>query len=239
MVSAAASLRSVTFGPGRSNPTSGLSSLQARPPSPDPRPRPPRPRSSWPATRRHASVPAVRCNASAFSCGSSPSIARSTSRATSTCGRRCSPRSARDGLAELLAVHRGGRPGRRIPRDRRFRRVRPSDGRDGRQRSLAGGDDAVLRARRSPRPTRASPCSTSTSTSTEGLPPRREERRQVPAETLSSGIRLASAIASAAGFASFRRFGRGMPASIQRSISWNSSSISTSDETFFSTRPCA
>ena len=54
-----------------------------------------------------------------------------------------------------------------------------------------------------------------------------------------SGIRLASAIASAAGFAILSRFGRGIPASIQRSISWNSSSIRMSDETFFSTLPCA
>ena len=54
-----------------------------------------------------------------------------------------------------------------------------------------------------------------------------------------SGIRLASAIASAAGFASLSRFGRGIPASIQRSISWNSSSIRMSDETFLSTRPWA
>ena len=96
MVSAEASLRSVTFGPGRSNPTSGLSSCN----------RGRRRRTlglvtssslAWPATRRHASVRAIRCNASAFYCGSSPSIARNTSRATSTCGRRCSPRSAETG----------------------------------------------------------------------------------------------------------------------------------------------
>jgi hypothetical protein len=53
----------------------------------------------------------------------------------------------------------------------------------------------------------------------------------------SSGIRLASAIASAAGFAIFSRFGRGMPFPIQTSISWKSSSISVSELTFFSTRP--
>ena len=238
MVSADASLRSVTFGPGRSNPTSGLSSLQPRPPSPDPPPRHlvlARPGLPHAGTLACPPSDATRLLSTAGQARASRGVPRAPRARVAGDARRA----PRDGLAELLAVHRGGRPGRRIPRDRRFRRVRPSDGRDGRQRSLAGGDDAVLRARRSPRPTRASPCSTSTSTSTEGLPPRREERRQVPAETLSSGIRLASAIASAAGLASFRRFGRGMPASIQRSISWNSSSISTSDETFFSTRPCA
>ena len=54
-----------------------------------------------------------------------------------------------------------------------------------------------------------------------------------------SGIMLASAIASAAGFAILRRFGRGIPASIQVSISWKSSSIRMSDDTFLSTRPWA
>ncbi len=54
-----------------------------------------------------------------------------------------------------------------------------------------------------------------------------------------NGISDASAIASAAGFAIFSRFGRCMPSAIQRSISWKSSSIRMSDETFFSTRPCA
>ena len=58
-------------------------------------------------------------------------------------------------------------------------------------------------------------------------------------ERQSSGISDASAIASAAGFAILRRFGRCMPPSIQRSISTKSSSISVSDGTFFSTRPCA
>ena len=64
-------------------------------------------------------------------------------------------------------------------------------------------------------------------------------KRQSPAATPSSGIRLASAIASAAGFASLSRFGRGMPSAIQRSISWNSSSIRTAESTFLRTRPCA
>ena len=44
-------------------------------------------------------------------------------------------------------------------------------------------------------------------------------------------------MARAAGFAIFRRFGRCMPSSIQRSISWKSSSIRMSELTFFSTRP--
>ena len=48
----------------------------------------------------------------------------------------------------------------------------------------------------------------------------------------SSGIAEASAIASAAGFAIFRRFGRGMPSAIQRSISAKSSAIRISDSTF-------
>ena len=55
----------------------------------------------------------------------------------------------------------------------------------------------------------------------------------------SSGISEASAIASAAGFAIFSRFGRCIPSSIQRSISWKSSSIRMSELTFFSTRPWA
>ena len=46
-------------------------------------------------------------------------------------------------------------------------------------------------------------------------------------------------MASAAGFAIFRRVGRRMPASIHVSISWKSSSTRMSDETFFSTRPWA
>jgi hypothetical protein len=49
----------------------------------------------------------------------------------------------------------------------------------------------------------------------------------------------ASAIARAAGFAIFRRFGRFIPSSIQRSISKKSSSIRMSEETYFRTRPCA
>ena len=69
------------------------------------------------------------------------------------------------------------------------------------------------------------------------LPERRE--KELGSALCQLGRWAASAIMRAAGLASFRRFGRGMPASIQRSISWNSSSISTSDETFFSTRPCA
>ena len=55
----------------------------------------------------------------------------------------------------------------------------------------------------------------------------------------SSGISDASAIASAAGLAIFRRFGRCMPSAIHLSISKKSSSIRMSDETFFSTRPWA
>ncbi len=55
----------------------------------------------------------------------------------------------------------------------------------------------------------------------------------------SSGIMLASAIASAAGFAIFSRFGRFMPSSTQRSISWKSSSIRVSEDTLRSTRPWA
>ena len=46
-------------------------------------------------------------------------------------------------------------------------------------------------------------------------------------------------MASAAGLAIFSRFGRGMPAAIHPSISWKSSSTRMSEETFFSTRPCA
>ena len=55
----------------------------------------------------------------------------------------------------------------------------------------------------------------------------------------SSGISEASAMASAAGFAIFSRFGRCIPSAIHLSISWNSSSIRMSELTFFSTRPCA
>ena len=55
----------------------------------------------------------------------------------------------------------------------------------------------------------------------------------------SSGIMLASAIASAAGLAILSRFGRFMPSASQRSISTKSSSMSVSEDTFFSTRPCA
>ena len=55
----------------------------------------------------------------------------------------------------------------------------------------------------------------------------------------SSGMRLASAIASAAGLASLSRFGRGIPAAIHSSISWKSSSINVSEATFLRTRPCA
>ena len=47
------------------------------------------------------------------------------------------------------------------------------------------------------------------------------------------------AIASAAGFAILSRFGRFIPSASQRSISTKSSSISVSDGTFLSTRPCA
>src|SRR5205085_8202244 len=53
----------------------------------------------------------------------------------------------------------------------------------------------------------------------------------------SIGIRLASAIASAAGLAIFKRFGRCIPSAIHSSIAWKSSSTRMSDETFFSTRP--
>ena len=56
---------------------------------------------------------------------------------------------------------------------------------------------------------------------------------------ISLGRWAASAIMSAAGFASFRRFGLTMPPSIHRSISSKSSLTSTSDSTFLSTRPCA
>ena len=55
----------------------------------------------------------------------------------------------------------------------------------------------------------------------------------------SSGIIDASAIAKAAGFAILSRFGRFIPAAIHWSISTKSSSISVSDSTFLSTRPCA
>jgi len=55
----------------------------------------------------------------------------------------------------------------------------------------------------------------------------------------SSGIREASAIASAAGFAIFNRLGRCIPSAIQRSTSWKSSSIRFAEGTFFSTRPWA
>ena len=55
----------------------------------------------------------------------------------------------------------------------------------------------------------------------------------------SSGIREASAMARAAGFAILRRFGRCIPSAIHLSISWNSSSIRMSELTFFRTRPCA
>ena len=61
----------------------------------------------------------------------------------------------------------------------------------------------------------------------------------VVARDYSSGIREASAMASAAGFAIFSRFGRCMPSAIQLSISKKSSSMRMSDETFFRTRPCA
>ena len=54
-----------------------------------------------------------------------------------------------------------------------------------------------------------------------------------------SGIREASAMASAAGFAILSRFGRCMPPAIHLSISKKSSSTRMSEETFFSTRPCA
>ena len=63
--------------------------------------------------------------------------------------------------------------------------------------------------------------------------------RRERAARYSSGIADASAMASAAGFAIFKRFGRTIPSAIQRSISWNSSSTRMSLETFFSTRPCA
>ena len=55
----------------------------------------------------------------------------------------------------------------------------------------------------------------------------------------SSGIRDASAMAKAAGFAILRRFGRCIPSAIHLSISWNSSSIRMSELTFFRTRPWA
>ena len=69
------------------------------------------------------------------------------------------------------------------------------------------------------------------------VPDRGDRRRRLAAH--SSGMSEASAIASAAGFAILSRFGRTIPAAIQASISVKSSSISTSDGTFFSTRPCA
>ena len=46
-------------------------------------------------------------------------------------------------------------------------------------------------------------------------------------------------MARAAGLAIFKRFGRCIPSAIHLSISWKSSSIRMSEETFFSTRPCA
>ena len=46
-------------------------------------------------------------------------------------------------------------------------------------------------------------------------------------------------MASAAGLAILSRFGRCMPSAIHLSISWKSSSIRMSEETFLSTRPCA
>ena len=52
-------------------------------------------------------------------------------------------------------------------------------------------------------------------------------------------MRLASAIASAAGFAILSRFGRFIPAAIHESISVKSSSTRISEDTFFRTRPCA
>ena len=70
------------------------------------------------------------------------------------------------------------------------------------------------------------------------LPERREEELG-RARHQSTGIKDASAMASAAGLAIFSRFGRGMPSAIHRSISWKSSSTRMSEETFFSTRPCA
>ena len=67
-----------------------------------------------------------------------------------------------------------------------------------------------------------------------------EARTIIVAEAgYSSGIIEASAIARAAGLAIFKRFGRCMPSAIHLSISWNSSSTRMSEETFFSTRPCA
>ena len=75
---------------------------------------------------------------------------------------------------------------------------------------------------------------------------RRVGRKSCEARTIivvragySSGISEASAIARAAGLAIFRRFGRCMPSAIHLSISWKSSSTRMSEETFFSTRPCA
>ena len=67
------------------------------------------------------------------------------------------------------------------------------------------------------------------------VPKRRDEERRKAGH----GLWAASAIMSAAGFASFVRFGRSMPAPIHWSISRNSSSTRISDSTFLSTRPCA
>ena len=71
------------------------------------------------------------------------------------------------------------------------------------------------------------------------LPERRDERSAGRVAPCQLGRWAASAIMSAAGLASFSRFGLTMPPSIQRSISRKSSSTSISDSTFLSTRPCA
>ena len=106
----------------------------------------------------------------------------------------------------------GARLGARAPGDERDDGEEPEDGKD------APHDEKY-------RPVTAEPQSASGDDQSEATEP--------------SGIRLASAIARAAGFAILSRLGRGIPASIQWSISWNSSSIRTSEATFFRTLPCA
>ena len=71
------------------------------------------------------------------------------------------------------------------------------------------------------------------------LPEGRDEELGGSHRLCYDGRWAASAMRSAAGFASLSRFGRSMPPAIHVSISWKSSSTRMSEETFFSTRPWA
>ena len=86
-------------------------------------------------------------NESAFRCGCALTVSTSTASVTGHVWPEMLAALSATGWTQLLAVPAARRAADRLPRDRRFRGRQAGDGGDGRERTLAGGDGAVLRRR--------------------------------------------------------------------------------------------